>query len=70
MIHPDEEPRLETSEQRSRIKLTRNAKGDPQWEISVVDGADFDEVDRIRKIALAQFEALLDAFFPGPAPSA
>lgn len=31
---------LGVQEQRSKIKLTRNAKGDSQWEISVVVGED------------------------------
>ena len=51
------EPQLEPL-QLSKVKLTRNAKGDPQWEISVVEGADMDELDRIRDIAIVQYRAL------------
>lgn len=47
------------AEQRSRVKVTRNAKGDPQWELSIVEGADEDEVNRLRRIAVAQYNALL-----------
>jgi hypothetical protein len=45
-------------EQRSKFKVTRNAKGDPQWEISVVSGATQAEMDELRGIAVAQYRAL------------
>jgi hypothetical protein len=31
-------------EQRSRVKITTTAKHEPTWEISVVEGADEDEL--------------------------
>lgn len=45
-------------EQRSSIKVVRNSKGDPQWEVKVVEGADAHELDRIRGLAVAQHNAL------------
>lgn len=52
----------EPVEARSKIKLTRNAKGDVQWELSVIEGATEAELDRLRQIAVAQYRALLDEF--------
>jgi len=49
---------FETPEARSRIKLTRNAKGDPQWEISVVAGTPEAELDEARRIAVEQWNKL------------
>lgn len=49
----------EPVESRSKVKITRNAKGDPQWEISVVDGVTRDEIERIRGLAVEQHQALL-----------
>lgn len=46
-------------EPRSKIKVIRNAKGDPQWEISVAEGSTPEELDRIRGIAVAQHLALV-----------
>ena len=65
MSTQEHEPRLDGDQavSQSKIKLVRNAKGDPQWEITVVEGADAAELDRIRGIALAQFQALLGDFF-------
>lgn len=48
----------EPVEQRSKIKLTRNAKGEPQWEISVITGTTTQELDEARKLAVAQWTAL------------
>lgn len=45
-------------EQRSKIKLVRNAKGDPQWEISVLAGESDSVLDEARKQAIAQWNAL------------
>lgn len=50
----------EPVEQRSKVKITRNAKGDPQWEVSVVDGVDPAEMARIRTLAVEQHKALVD----------
>lgn len=55
-----EEPRLE-GPQVSKVKLVRNAKGDPQWEISVVEGASAQELDRLRLLAVDQHNALIEA---------
>lgn len=43
----------------SRIKVVRNAKGDPQWEVSVADGATEEALDELRRIAVVQYKALL-----------
>lgn len=48
----------EPVESRSKIKITRNAKGDAQWEISVVDGVDRAEIERLRTLAVEQHQAL------------
>lgn len=45
-------------ESRSKVKVTRNAKGDAQWEISVVSGEQVEEMVRLREIAVAQYRAL------------
>ena len=45
-------------EARSMVKVTRNAKGDPQWEVSVVEGADETEIQRLRMIAVDAWRAL------------
>lgn len=50
----------EPVESRSKIKITRNAKGDSQWEISVVDGVSREEIERIRGLAVEQHQALVD----------
>lgn len=52
-------PQHEPVESRSKIKVTRNAKGDPQWEISVVDGVTREEIERIRSLAVEQHQALV-----------
>lgn len=44
-----------------KIKLIRNAKFDPQWEITVVPGADEATMDSLREAALAQDAALTEA---------
>ncbi len=46
----------------SKVKLTRNAKGDAQWELSVVEGAEETEIVRLRDLAIAQYRALEAAF--------
>jgi hypothetical protein len=45
-------------EQRSSIKVTRNAKGDPQWEIKVVVGEDDAALNKMREQAVSQHQAL------------
>lgn len=42
----------------SRVKLTRNAKGEPQWEISVREGSSEEEITRIRGLAVAAYREL------------
>lgn len=49
----------EPVESRSKVKITRNAKGDAQWEISVVDGVSRDEIVRLRTLAIEQHQALV-----------
>lgn len=48
-------------ETRSKIKLSRNAKGDAQWEITIVEDASPDEIERLRQLAIAQHRALTEA---------
>ena len=43
-------------EQRSRVKVSRTAKGDAQIEVSVVAGAEEAELLRIRTIALREYQ--------------
>lgn len=47
------------TEQRSSVKVTMNAKHDPQWEIKIVDGATEDEINRLRTLAVEQHRALV-----------
>lgn len=49
---------LEAPQQVSKFKVTRNAKGDPQWEVTVVAGATMEQLDKLRAIAVAQHKAL------------
>lgn len=55
----DEQHETGQVEQRSKIKLTRNAKGDPQWEISVVTGETDETLDLMRTQAVSQWNALM-----------
>jgi hypothetical protein len=36
----------------SKVKVSRNAKGEPQWEISVVVGEDPEAIERTRQLAV------------------
>ena len=51
-----DEPRIEVSQ--PKVKLTRNAKGDAQWEIQVVPGITSADMDELRRIAIDQWNAL------------
>ena len=51
------------AESRSRMKLVRNAKGDTQIDVSIVEGTTSEEADRIREIAVAQYKALQSEFY-------
>jgi hypothetical protein len=53
-----EDQQTQQYDQRSKIKVTRNSKGDPQWEATVVEGADPAELERIRGLAVEQYHAL------------
>lgn len=56
-------------EQKSRIKVTRNAKGDAQWEIAVVDGTTPEEMAAIRTLAVETHQELLrELADPEPQP--
>ena len=46
-------------EQKSSIKVSRNAKQEAQWEVRVVAGATTDELSALRRIAVEQHLALL-----------
>jgi len=52
-------------EGRSSVKVTRNAKGDPQWEIKVRVGDTAVEVAEARETALANHRALEAALLGG-----
>lgn len=45
-------------EQKARVKVSRNAKGEAQWEISVPEGTNESVLDEARKIAVRQYDAL------------
>lgn len=55
-------------ESRSTVRLTLNAKQQPQWEIKVVDGFDDGEVNRMLHKALAMHRELLGALLPAGEP--
>lgn len=46
-------------EQKSSIKVTLNAKREAQWEVKVVDGSTMGGLDELRRIAVAQHNALI-----------
>lgn len=50
-------------EQKSSIKVVRNAKGTPQFEAKIVSGATDAELTTLRQQAVAQYKAL-DADLP------
>jgi hypothetical protein len=50
-----EQPQVEA---KSSIKVLRNAKGDPQFEIKVVEGVDEDELIRLQTLAVDRFWSL------------
>lgn len=54
-------------ESRSSVKITCNAKGDPQWEVKVYAGDSEADVEAARSLALAQYRDLQAEFFPPPA---
>lgn len=58
-------PAQELQEGRSSVKVTRNAKGDPQWEVKVRVGDTAVEVATAREIALAEHRALEAALVRG-----
>lgn len=45
-------------EQKSSIKVTRNAKGEPQFEAKVVAGATEPELTELRRLAVDQYRQL------------
>ncbi len=57
MTDYEQEPRIEGLNL-SKVKITRNAKGDAQWEISVAEGATEELLSGLRTIAVAQHLAL------------
>ncbi|MGH2798331.1 MAG: hypothetical protein ACRDM0_11825 [Thermoleophilaceae bacterium] len=48
--------------QRSKVKVTRNAKGEPQWEITVLVGEEESAIENARRIAVAMNQAMEEAF--------
>lgn len=63
-------------EQKTRIKISENAKGEPRFDVTIVEGADADEVQRIRTLAITTYQELGKALVvagpgrPGPAGAA
>lgn len=61
-MYPETEPVLREGHfeapARSKIKLVRNAKGEAQWEISVVEGTSEEDLNQLRQLAVAQWQAL------------
>ena len=57
----DDEPRIDEPRPLSSIKFVRNAKGDTQVEVKVVEGADATEVARIRQVAFTNYKAAVEA---------
>lgn len=51
-------PETPLVESKSSIKVVRNAKGEPQWEVKVVAGDDESVLNEARRIAVAQHRAL------------
>lgn len=47
--------------EKSSVKLVRNAKGDTQIEMRVVDGTPPEEMQRLRLLALAEYRQLVEA---------
>jgi len=52
--HDGQQPEVKSS-----IKVTRNAKQDAQWDVRVVAGATMEELDELRRVAVAQHRALV-----------
>ncbi len=50
----------ELREQRSSIKVTLNAKHEPQFELKVYAGEEESELARIRTLAVEQYKFLLE----------
>jgi hypothetical protein len=53
----NESPAVIIPPDKSKVEISRNAKGDPQWRIVAVDGAT-DNIDVLRQIAVQQYLAL------------
>ena len=51
-------------EPRSKVKLSRNAKGDTQIELSIVAGETAEEARRIRDLAVQLYQETNRTFYP------
>lgn len=58
LVMSDHEHETQVEPARSKVKLTRNAKGQAQWEISAVEGTTQHELDRLRVLAVQQWRHL------------
>jgi len=47
--------REERLEQRSSVKISTTAKGEPQVEVKIYDGSDSAEIERIRGLAVSTY---------------
>lgn len=54
-------------EQKSSIAIKTTAKGEPVAEVKAYEGVTEDEMERLRKIAVAQYQALLEELRVGRA---
>lgn len=61
MSTPEQEG--QQAEQRSSIKISRNAKGDAQFEIKAYEDVTVDEMTRLREIAVSNYRALNAEFY-------
>ncbi len=52
------QPEQQEIVQRSSVKISRNAKGDAQWEIKVLVGESESDVIEARQIAIREYEAI------------
>lgn len=64
MSHHEEEPRIAGREfvhvDKSRVKFIRNARGETQVEVSVVEGTTVAEMAAIRQLAFDNYKAAVE----------
>jgi hypothetical protein len=50
-------PEVQT-ESKGSVKISRNAKGEPQFEVKVYVGESAEDLDPVREVAIGQYNAL------------